>query len=128
MRAGAARPSLQGPDTSEGGNSHGAVLPREALVWTLSALTQAFRIPFDENLVTGQTPPPHGISLRLELFLIPHFLNECLPADIPRRSLTLSGEFYKLRTPHDWGRFWIGVSTQEIRTRSWPCVRLVSDH
>jgi subfamily B ATP-binding cassette protein HlyB/CyaB len=62
MRAGAARPSLQGPDTSEGGNSHGAVLPREALVWALSALTQAFRIPFDEKLVTGQVPPPYSAN------------------------------------------------------------------
>jgi hypothetical protein len=38
------------------------VLPREALVWALSALTQAFRIPFDEKLVTGQMPPPYGVN------------------------------------------------------------------
>jgi len=62
MRAGAIRSSLQGPDASEGRNSLGAVLPREALVWALSALTQAFRIPFDEKLVTGQMPPPYGVN------------------------------------------------------------------
>jgi hypothetical protein len=62
MRAGAIRSSLQGPDASEGRNSLGAVLPRAALVWALSALTQAFRIPFDEKLVTGQMPPPYGVN------------------------------------------------------------------
>jgi len=53
MRAGATQPSLRGPDTSEGRNSHGAALPGDALVWALSALAQAFRIPSDEKLVTG---------------------------------------------------------------------------
>jgi len=70
MRAGAARPSMQGPDTSEGRNSHGAVLPRDTLVWALSALTQAFGIPFDEKRVTGQMPPPyrvHSIALAAEM-------------------------------------------------------------
>jgi subfamily B ATP-binding cassette protein HlyB/CyaB len=70
MRAGATRPALQGPDTSEGRNSHGAVLPRDTLVWALSALTQAFGIPFDEKLVTGQIPPPyrvHSIALAADL-------------------------------------------------------------
>ena len=62
MRAGATRPSLQGPDTSEGRNSHGAALPGDALVWALSALTQAFRIPFDGKLVTGQMPPPYRVN------------------------------------------------------------------
>ncbi|MEK6212280.1 MAG: hypothetical protein AABM64_18295 [Pseudomonadota bacterium] len=38
------------------------MLPREALVWVLSARTQAFRIPFDEKLVTGQMPPPYGVN------------------------------------------------------------------
>lgn len=33
---------------------------REALVWVLSALSQYFRIPFDEKLVLGQLPPPYG--------------------------------------------------------------------
>ena len=61
MRAGVTRPSLQGPDTLEGRNSHGAVLPSEMLVWALSALTQAFGIPFDEKLVTGQMPPPYRV-------------------------------------------------------------------
>ena len=31
----------------------------KALVWALSALTQYFRIPFDEALVVGQFPPPY---------------------------------------------------------------------
>ena len=62
MHAGATRPSLMGADTSEGRNSHGAVLPSEMLVWALSALTQAFGIPFDEKLVTGQMPPPYRVD------------------------------------------------------------------
>ena len=49
-------------DASEGRNSHGAMLPREVLVWALSALTQIFRIPFDEKRITGQMPPPYGVS------------------------------------------------------------------
>jgi subfamily B ATP-binding cassette protein HlyB/CyaB len=32
---------------------------RKALVWALSALTQYFRIPFDEALLVGQFPPPY---------------------------------------------------------------------
>lgn len=62
MRAGAIRSALQGPDASKGRNSHGAAVPREALVWALAALTQAFRIPFDEKLATGQIPPPYGVN------------------------------------------------------------------
>ncbi len=62
MRSGAVRSSLQGPDAFEGRDSLGAVLPREALVWVLAALTQAFRIPFDEKLVAGQLPPPYAIN------------------------------------------------------------------
>lgn len=62
MRAGAIRSSLQGPDASKGRDSLGTVLPREVLVWALSARTQPFRIPFDEKLVTGQMPPPYGIN------------------------------------------------------------------
>jgi hypothetical protein len=38
------------------------MLPREALVWVLAALTQAFHIPFEEKLVTGQMPPPYGVN------------------------------------------------------------------
>jgi len=53
---------MQGPDTSEGRNALGAVLPREALVWVLAVLTQAYRIPFDEKLVTGQMPPPYRVN------------------------------------------------------------------
>lgn len=60
MRAGSIQSSLQGPDASRGRNSLGAVLPGGALVWVLSALTQAFRVPFDEKPVTGQMPPPSG--------------------------------------------------------------------
>jgi hypothetical protein len=60
MQAGATRSALQGPDASKGGNSHGAVLPRELLVRVLCALTQAFRIPFDKKPVTGQIPPPYS--------------------------------------------------------------------
>lgn len=65
MRAGAIRPSLQGPDASEGGNSRGAELPREVLVWALAALTQAFRIPFDEKFLAGQMPPPYEVNSML---------------------------------------------------------------
>jgi subfamily B ATP-binding cassette protein HlyB/CyaB len=33
-------------------------IDREAVVWVLSALSQYFRIPFDERLVLGQVSPP----------------------------------------------------------------------
>ena len=62
MRPGSIQSSLQGPDASKGRNSLGAVLPGAALVWALSAPTQAFRVPFDEKLDAGQTPPPHGVN------------------------------------------------------------------
>jgi subfamily B ATP-binding cassette protein HlyB/CyaB len=38
------------------------LLPREALAWVLSTLTQTFRIPFDEKLVTGPMRPPYGVD------------------------------------------------------------------
>lgn len=50
---------LPGPN---GGRAQKNALDRAALVWALSALAQAFRIPFDENLVAGQMPPPYGID------------------------------------------------------------------
>jgi hypothetical protein len=61
MRAGAARSALQGPDASKGRNLLCAMLPREALVWAQSALTQAFRVPIPE--VAGQ---PAGFCRRTE--------------------------------------------------------------
>ena len=66
MRGGSIQSSLQGPDALEGRNSHGAVLPGDVLVWALSALTQAFRVPFDEKLDTGQCRRRTG-STRLSL-------------------------------------------------------------
>jgi len=62
MRAGSIQSSLKGPDTSEGRNSFGAVLASGALVRAPSALTRAFRVLFDEELDSGQTPPPHGVN------------------------------------------------------------------
>ena len=46
----------------KGGRARGAALDREALVWVLSALSQVFRIPFDEKLVTGQLSPPYDLE------------------------------------------------------------------
>jgi len=37
-------------------------LDREALVWALSALSQYFRIPFDERLVTSQLSPSYDFE------------------------------------------------------------------
>ena len=44
--------------TREKGNS----LDQQALVWVLSALSQYFRIPFDEKLVTSQLSPPYDFD------------------------------------------------------------------
>jgi subfamily B ATP-binding cassette protein HlyB/CyaB len=43
----------------KGRRAHGDALGHEALVWVLSALSQYFRIPFDERLVTSQLSPPY---------------------------------------------------------------------
>jgi len=37
-------------------------LDHDALVWVLSALSQYFRIPFDEKLVVGQLSPPYDFD------------------------------------------------------------------
>ena len=46
----------------KGGRARGTALDREALVWVLSALSQVFRIPLDEKLVTGQFSPPYDLE------------------------------------------------------------------
>ena len=46
----------------QGGRAQNDVLGHEALVWVLSALSQYFRIPFDERLVTGQLSPPYDLD------------------------------------------------------------------
>ena len=46
----------------QGGRAQNDVLGHEALVWVLSALSQYFRIPFDERLVTGQLSPPYDFD------------------------------------------------------------------
>ena len=57
------RPLLrEGPRGKKGGRAREAALDRDALVWALSALTQATRSPVDEKLLTGQIPPPYGVS------------------------------------------------------------------
>jgi subfamily B ATP-binding cassette protein HlyB/CyaB len=45
-----------------GDRARGTALDREALVWALSALSQYFRIPFDEKLVVGQVSPPYDFD------------------------------------------------------------------
>jgi subfamily B ATP-binding cassette protein HlyB/CyaB len=37
-------------------------LDREVLVWVLAALSQVFRIPFDEKLLSGQFSPPYDFE------------------------------------------------------------------
>ncbi len=44
------------------GRAQNNVLGHEELVWVLSALSQYFRIPFDERLVTGQLSPPYDLD------------------------------------------------------------------
>ena len=46
----------------KGERAQGDALDHEALVWVLSALSQFFRIPFDEKLVTGQLSPPYDFD------------------------------------------------------------------
>ena len=46
----------------KGGRAHEDALGHEALVWALSALSQYFRIPFDERLVTSQLSPPYDFE------------------------------------------------------------------
>jgi hypothetical protein len=46
----------------KGRRAQGSALDREALVWVLSALSQYFRIPFDERLVTSQLSPPYDFE------------------------------------------------------------------
>ena len=46
----------------QGRRAQGNALDHEALVWVLSALSQFYRIPFDEKLVTGQLAPPYDFD------------------------------------------------------------------
>lgn len=46
----------------QGRRARSDALDRDALVWVLSALSQYFRIPFDEKLVTGQLSPPYDFE------------------------------------------------------------------
>ena len=46
----------------QGRRARDEALDREALVWVLSALSQYFRIPFDERLVTSQVSPPYDFE------------------------------------------------------------------
>ena len=46
----------------QGGRAQNHVLGHEGLVWVLSVLSQFFRIPFDESLVTGQLSPPYDLD------------------------------------------------------------------
>ena len=45
-----------------GGPAQDGAVGREALVWVLGALSQVFRIPFDEQLVSSQLTPPCDID------------------------------------------------------------------
>ena len=46
----------------KGQRAQGDALDLEALVWVLSALSQIFRIPFDEKLVTSQLAHPYDFD------------------------------------------------------------------
>ena len=51
--------SLPAARLQEKDRAKGIALDHEALVWVLSALSQVFRIPFDQKLVVGQLSPPY---------------------------------------------------------------------
>ena len=54
--------AVQGLPAEQGARAQGNSFDRDALVWVLSALSQYFRIPFDEKLVTGQLSPPYDLE------------------------------------------------------------------
>lgn len=80
--------SLQG---ASGRRVQHTVCDGEALVGALSALARDFCLPLDRHPVAGPMPPPHRIAFPLKLFLVPHFLAGCSPADA-RRALVESGD------------------------------------
>ena len=45
------------------GRARRIALDREALIWVLSALSQVFRIPFDQEFLSGQLSPPYDLEL-----------------------------------------------------------------
>jgi subfamily B ATP-binding cassette protein HlyB/CyaB len=58
----AVQPLPAGRLRQQGRRARSDALDREALVWVLSALSQVFRIPFDEKLITGQLSPPYDFE------------------------------------------------------------------
>lgn len=58
----AVQPLPAGGLQQQGRRARSEALDREALVWVLSALSQYFRLPFDERLVTGQLSPPYDFE------------------------------------------------------------------
>jgi len=54
--------AAQALPAEQGTRAKGNSLDHEALVWVLSALSQYFRIPFDEKLVTSQLSPPYDFD------------------------------------------------------------------
>ena len=58
----AVQPLPAGRLQQQGRRARSDALDRDALVWVLSALSQYFRLPFDEKLVTGQLSPPYDLE------------------------------------------------------------------
>ena len=54
--------SPQAKGWQQGERAQSNALDREALVWVLSALSQYFRVPFDQNLLAGQLAPPYQLD------------------------------------------------------------------
>ncbi len=54
--------AAQVPPPNEATRVRGIPLDRETLIWALSALSQYFRIPFDDSLATSQLSPPFGFD------------------------------------------------------------------
>lgn len=58
----AVQPLPAGGRQQEGRRARNDALARDALLWLLCALSQVFRIPVDEKLVTGQLSPPYDLE------------------------------------------------------------------
>jgi hypothetical protein len=58
----AVQPLPSGRLQEQGRRAKSNTLDHEALVWVLSALSQVFRIPFDERLLTGELAPPYDFE------------------------------------------------------------------
>ncbi|HKB83751.1 MAG TPA: hypothetical protein VKD04_11170 [Burkholderiales bacterium] len=58
----AVQPHPAGERQQQGRRAQSDALDREALEWVLFVLSQYFRIPFDEKLVTGQLSPPYDLD------------------------------------------------------------------